>query len=132
MSGPKLVCIATAFPLGRTLWPHRVTSTTTIRFAEGRHGRHASGTRHTDVLCQTLQAGQNVRSGHQENDTIIVSPEKRLLVLEALGQTEAERKYERAPPHGHGTRATRVSGKSAEDVKIMVWRHSSLKDACNE
>ena len=27
----------------------------------------------------------------------IVSPEKRLLVLEALGQTEAERKYGRAP-----------------------------------
>ena len=28
----------------------------------------------------------------------IVSPEKRLLVLEALGQTEAERKNGRAPP----------------------------------
>ena len=28
----------------------------------------------------------------------IVSPQKRLLVLEALGQTEAERKYGRAPP----------------------------------
>ena len=28
----------------------------------------------------------------------IVSPEKRLLVLEVLGQTEAERKYGRAPP----------------------------------
>ena len=27
-----------------------------------------------------------------------MSPETRLLVLEALGQTEAERKYERAPP----------------------------------
>ena len=42
----------------------------------------------------------------------IVSPEKRLLLLEALGQTEAER--------NHGTRATSVSGRSAEDVKIMV------------
>ena len=28
----------------------------------------------------------------------IVSPEKRLLILEALGQTEAERKYGRGPP----------------------------------
>ena len=28
----------------------------------------------------------------------IVSPEKRLLALEALGQTEAEREYGRAPP----------------------------------
>ena len=28
----------------------------------------------------------------------IVSTEKRLLVLEALGQTEAERKYGRSPP----------------------------------
>ena len=28
----------------------------------------------------------------------IVSPEKRFFVLEALGQTEAERKYGRAPP----------------------------------
>ena len=44
----------------------------------------------------------------------IVSPEKRLLVLE-----EAERKYGRAPPPGHGT-TTDVSKRSAEDVKIMV------------
>ena len=29
---------------------------------------------------------------------MVVSPEKRLLVLEALSQTEAERKYGRAPP----------------------------------
>ena len=47
----------------------------------------------------------------------IVSPEKRLLVLEARGHTEAERM---STAHGHGTRATRGSGRSAENVKIMV------------
>ena len=41
----------------------------------------------------------------------IVSPEKRLLVLKALGQTEAERKYGRAPP---------TAMETPEDVKIMV------------
>ena len=40
----------------------------------------------------------------------IVSPEKRLLVPKALDQTA----------HGHGKRATSVSGRSAEDVKILV------------
>ena len=40
----------------------------------------------------------------------IVSPEKRLLVLEALGQTEAERKYGWSLPTAmHGTRATDLS-----------------------
>ena len=43
----------------------------------------------------------------------IVSPEKRLLVLEGLSQTEAERKYPR-------TRATDLSGGSSEDVKFTV------------
>ena len=50
----------------------------------------------------------------------MVSREKRLLVLEALGQTEAERKCGRAPAHSHGTRATDLSGRSSEDVKITV------------
>ena len=41
-----------------------------------------------------LQAGQNVQSRHQDSH----APEKRLLVLEALSQTESERKYGRAAP----------------------------------
>ena len=49
-----------------------------------------------------------------------MSPEKRLLAVEALSQTEAARKYGRAPPTIHGTRAASVSGRCAEDVKIMV------------
>ena len=47
-----------------------------------------------------------------------VSPEKRLLVLEALGQTEAVRKY--GPAHCYGTRATRVVEDLLKTKKIMV------------
>ena len=101
----------------------RTHSSTTIRegilgldqisSAEGQHGWHANGTRPINLLGSTgtpsaepnlrrgsiLQTGQNVQSRRQENRTLnIVSPERGLLVLEALGQTEAERKYGRAPP----------------------------------
>ena len=42
----------------------------------------------------------------------ILSPETRLLVLEALGQTEAG--------HSHGAKAADAPGRCLEDVKIMV------------
>ena len=48
----------------------------------------------------------------------IVSPEKRLLVLEALSQTE--RKCGRAPPTATERELQTFSGRSAEDVKITV------------
>ena len=83
-----------------------------VSSAEGQHGRH--GTRPYRLLLGStgtlsaepnlrrgpiLQAGQNVRSGHQENHAEHrVARETILLVLEALGRTEAERKYGRAPP----------------------------------
>ena len=38
----------------------------------------------------------------------IVSPEKRLLVVEALSQTEAERKYGRAPPTAMERKSTNL------------------------
>ena len=81
--------------------------------AGGQRSGRENSTGHSGILCQTgtalsnadlrrgtlLQAGQNVQSRHQEKVTLnIVSPEKRLLVLEALSQSESERKYGRAPP----------------------------------
>ena len=57
-------------------------------------------------VCQTksakrsdsAEAPQDVQSRRRENHAEHRVTEKRLLVLEALGQTEAERKYGRAPP----------------------------------
>ena len=86
--------------------PDRVSS------AEGQHGRHANGTTPIDLQGPTenpsaepslrrgsmLQAGQKYKADIKRITLNIVSPENRLLVLEALGQTEAERKYGRAPP----------------------------------
>ena len=47
---------------------------------------------------EILQAGHNVQSRRQENHVEHRVTEKRLLGPEALRQTEAERKYGRAPP----------------------------------
>ena len=83
-----------------------------ISSAEGQHSGHANSTRPLDILCSSgtpsakpnlrrgpiLQAGQDVQSRRQENHAEHRVTRERLLVLEALGQTEAERKYERAPP----------------------------------
>ena len=83
-----------------------------VSSVEGQHARHANGTRPVDLLArlESLLPNQicdDVRFCRLENTyradikriTLnIASPEKRLLVLEALCQTEAERKYGRAPP----------------------------------
>ena len=59
-----------------------------------------------------LQAGQNVQSRHQENHAEHRVPEKRLLVLEASSQLEAERKYGRFPPLPLSTEAERKYGRA--------------------
>ena len=83
-----------------------------VSSAEEQHGWHANGTSSTDLLgstgtllpnqiCDEVRFCRLDKTYKADIKTItlnIVSPEKRLLVLEALGQTEAERKYGRAPP----------------------------------
>ena len=77
--------------------------------AEEQQSGHANSTRDFELLGSSgtpspkpnLRRGSILQSGQADVKRItlnIVSPEKRLLVLEALSQTEVERKYGRAPP----------------------------------
>ena len=81
-----------------------------VSSAEGQHGRHANGTRSIDLMgptgtllpnqiCDEVRFCRLDKTYKADIKIItlnIVSPEKRLLVLEPLGQTEAEHKYGRA------------------------------------
>ena len=107
------------------------------------HCGHANSTRPIDLLGPTgtpsaepnlrrgsiLRAGQNVQSGHQENHT------EHRVARETIARSRSTRsnwgraQVRTSTAHGHGTRATRVSGRSAEDAKIMV-KPFSLKEAC--
>ena len=80
-SGPDQVSSA-EFQHGRHTWARLEPLSPTQIFDEVRFCR----------LDKTYRADINIIT------LSIVSPEKRLLVLEALGQTEAERKYGRSPP----------------------------------
>ena len=78
--------------------------------AQEKRSGNENGTGHSDLLGPTGTAltNSNMRRGAMQDRTYkadiksitlnIVSPEKRPFVLEALDQTEAERKYGRAPP----------------------------------
>ena len=67
-----------------------------------------------------LQAGRIVQSGHQENHI------EHRVATETIARSRSTRsnrgraQVRTSTAHGHGTRATSVSGRSAEDVKIMV------------
>ena len=80
-SGPDQVSSA-EFQHGRQTWARLEPLSPTQIFDEVRFCR----------LDKTYRADINIST------LSIVSPEKRLLVLEAFGQTEAERKYGRSPP----------------------------------
>ena len=55
---------------------------------------HSSTEASLELLCWT----KTYKADAKRITLNIVSPERRLLVLEALSQTESERKYGRAPP----------------------------------
>ena len=70
--------------------------------------------------CDSCRLDKTYKADIKRITLNIVSPEERLLVLEALSQTEAESTYGRCSAHSHGTRAADLSGRSPEYVKITV------------
>ena len=67
-----------------------------------------------------LQAGQIVQSGHQENHTEHGVTRKMIARSRSTWSNRGRAQVRRSTDHGHGTRASSVSGRAAEDVKIMV------------
>ena len=72
------------------------------RLARERHKANRLSGPDWNPFCRTrFDSASSTYKGDIKRITLkILSPEKRLLVLGALGQTEAERKYGRAPPTG--------------------------------
>ena len=103
--------------------------------AEEQHGRHANGTRPIDLVGPTvspsaepnlrrgsiLQAGQNVLlSEHQESHTEYRVARETIARYRSTQSNRGSAQIRTSTAHGHGTRAASVSGRCAEDVKIMV------------
>ena len=78
----------------------------------------------SNQICDEVQAGENVQSGRQENHTehrVTETFSKHSINPKQSASTDEHRAR-------HGTRATDLSGRSAEDVKITVKTFLAERD----
>ena len=101
---------------------------------EGQRSGSENGTGNSDLLGPTgtapavadlrrgafLQAGQNVLSRHQENHAERRFSRETALRSRSTQSNRGMAQVRTGSIHSHGTRATSVPGRSAEDVKITV------------
>ena len=99
-----------------------------------RNAGKENGTRHSDLLGPTgtaltnsnmrrgaiLQAGQNVQSKHEENRAEHRVSGETAPRSRSTWSNRGRAQVRTGSAHSHGTRATDLSGRSSEDVKIKV------------
>ena len=108
----------------------RTHSRTTLREGVSGLDRHANGTRPVDLLSPTGTMLPNeicdevrfcrLQRGHQENHTEHRVAREKIARSRSTRSNRGRAQVRTSTAHDHGTRATSVSGMSAEDVKIMV------------
>ena len=102
-----------------------------VSSAQGQHSRRANGARPIDLLgpTGTPSAGPNLRRGsilqagqneHQENHTEHRVARDTIARSRSTRSNRSRAQVRTSTAHGHGTRATSVSVRFAEDMKIMV------------
>ena len=106
-----------------------------VSSAQGQHGRHeekAQGLSTHRARLEPLLPNQicdevrfcrldnNVQCGHQENHSEHRVARETIARSRSTRPNRGRAQVRTSTAHGHETRAFRVSGRSAEDVKIMV------------